>query len=256
MDSEVILSASELKIGYNSSFFSQDLNITFRKGDLVCLLGKNGSGKTTLLRTLSGLHQPQSGEIFLNGKELEKYSEAERARIISLVFSGKEWLDMRVEEFLLLGRIPYTGLFNKPDKADLLVREKIIQILKLEHLQKKDLSEISDGERQIVFLGRALVQDTPLILLDEPLAYLDIPNKVEILLRLKELCRQGKTVIFSSHEPELSLQISDSVILVGEDVFYGNPDQLIDSGLIEKVFGHPNAKFDRKNLSFKIPITS
>lgn len=212
--------ADNIQVGYseNQPVFS-NINFAAEGGDMIALLGVNGIGKSTLLRTLSGLQQPLQGSITVSGKNLASTSAAEKAQLVSVVLTEKLVIDnMSVRSLITLGRSPYTGWLGQISEADEKIVEDIITLLKLEKLHHKNLNQLSDGERQKVLIARALCQQTPLIILDEPTAFLDFRNKRDILATLQSICEcMGKTVILSTHDIETALEYCNKCWLMLED---------------------------------------
>lgn len=203
------MQANNLQVGYSKQkvVFS-NIHFTAQPGDMVALLGVNGIGKSTLLRTLSGLQLPLSGEITIGGKNLSQTSAPERAALVSVVLTEKLMIDnITVRSLIALGRSPYTGWLGQLSKEDEQLIGEIVSLLKLENLQHKFFNELSDGEKQKVLIARALCQQTPVIILDEPTAFLDFRNKRDILQTLRSICNTlNKTVILSTHDIEAALE--------------------------------------------------
>ena len=214
------LQAQNLSIGYgNDKIVFADISFAADEGEMVALLGVNGIGKSTLLRTISGLQKSVSGNISVAEKNLETLSVQERAKLISIVLTEKLFVDnISVKEFVALGRMPYTNWLGKLSDEDLKEVEKVISIMKLEKLQNKLFNQISDGEKQKVLIARALCQQTPVIILDEPTAFLDFRNKKEILELLASVSRElKKIVILSTHDIEASLKYCSKCWLMTEE---------------------------------------
>ena len=180
-------------------------------GELTCLLGANGVGKSTLLRTLSAFQPKLGGEIRIQGKEIESYTDKQLSRVISVVLTE----NMSVTELIGLGRSPYTGFWGTLTKEDRQVVERAVALVGIPHLAHRMVHTLSDGERQKVMIAKALAQETPVIYLDEPTAFLDFPSKVEMMQLLHHLSRQtDKTIFLSTHDLELALQIADKIWLM------------------------------------------
>ncbi len=214
------LQAEKLNIGYGSDkIVFRDISFSANEGEMVALLGVNGIGKSTLLRTISGLQNSVSGNIYVGEKQLENLPVQERAKLISIVLTEKIFVDnISVKEVIALGRSPHTSWFGKMRYEDLKELEKVISAMKLEKLQDKLFNQISDGERQKVLIARALCQQTPVIILDEPTAFLDFRNKKEILQLLAAISREmKKIVILSTHDIEASLEYSSKCWLMTEE---------------------------------------
>ncbi len=232
------------------------LNASLYSGELTCMLGPNGAGKSTLLKTLSGFLPPLSGEIFIECKKLSEYKDTELAKVIGVVLTERINLsNMSVYELIAMGRSPYTGFWGRPDDHDKEVIDDAISLVKIEDLRYRMVETLSDGERQKVMIAKALAQETPIIFLDEPTAFLDYPSKVEILLLVQHLSRvKDKTIFLSSHDLELALQVADKVWLLDKrlGVRIGTTDELSRDGSIGDYFGRPNLSFDPQTKTFRI----
>ncbi|MBQ6437368.1 MAG: ABC transporter ATP-binding protein [Bacteroidales bacterium] len=225
---------------------SENLSGAICSGELTCLLGSNGAGKSTLLRTLSAFLPPLGGEVTLLGRPLKEYKARELSTIIGVVLTERVTLqNMSVEELVGMGRSPYTGFWGRLSEVD---RKKISDALALvgiESLRGRMVQTLSDGERQKVMIAKALAQETPIIFLDEPTAFLDYPSKVEILHLLHRLSREaGKTVFLSTHDLELALQIADRIWLMDKagGVHIGTPEALTEDGSLERFFNLPESE--------------
>lgn len=190
------------------------LTAALRKGELTCLLGPNGIGKSTLLRTLSAFQPKLGGSVGINGREIADYSDKELSRLIGVVLTEKpDVQQMTVRELVELGRSPYTGFWGTLDDDDRQVVSQSLRLVGIERLAPRLVHTLSDGERQKVMIAKALAQQTPVILLDEPTAFLDYPSKKEMFQMLAQLCHeQGKAVLVSTHDLDIALPIADSVI--------------------------------------------
>jgi len=249
-----------LSIGYSvkqgTKPVAADLNATIYSGELTCLLGANGVGKSTLLRTLSGFQPQLSGEISIFGKPIESYSGKELSQTVGIVLTEKvDIRDMTVRDLISLGRNPYTGFWGRLDDVDETVVNEAIAYLKIEELSDRSIHTLSDGERQKMMIAKALAQETPIIYLDEPTAFLDFPSKVEIMRFLHFLAVQsGKTIFLSTHDLELALQIADKLWLMDKQkgLIIGTPDELRKNGALENFFRCEGAYFDRETGLFRI----
>lgn len=235
MKREETIRLESLAIGYHGKHsvkvVAEGISDSICSGELTCLIGENGAGKSTLLRTLSGFLPPVSGEIFILGKPLKSYRETELAKVIGVVLTEKNNLqNMTVEELVGMGRSPYTGFWGRLRAED---KEKVAQAISLVgigELKDRMVQTLSDGERQKVMIAKALAQETPIIFLDEPTAFLDYPSKVEILNLLHRLSSEEyKTIFLSTHDLELALRVADRVWLMtkGGGVQTGSPENLI-----------------------------
>lgn len=225
-------------------------------GELTCLLGPNGAGKSTLLKTLSGFIPPVGGKIYVEGKNLSDLSESELAKKIGVVLTDKISLyNMTVEELVALGRAPYTGFWGRLSSADKNVVDEAISLVRIDGLRNRMVHTLSDGERQKVMIAKALAQETPVVFLDEPTAFLDYPSKVEIMQLLQKLSRMGgKTVLLSTHDLELALQIADKVWLIDKSygVAVGTPEDLALNGKTALYFEREGVRFDMDSGLFMI----
>lgn len=241
MASSITISVKDLSIGYPGKHsvktVTEGISDTLQSGELTCLLGENGAGKSTLLRTLAGFQPPVNGEIDILGKPLKSYSNKDLARVISVVLTERTVLqNMTVEELVGLGRTPYTGFWGTLSETDVKKVDEALEMVGISALKQRQIQTLSDGERQKVMIAKALAQETPIIFLDEPTAFLDYPSKVEILKLLHRLSReQDKTIFISTHDLELALQIADRLWLMGKGrgVVTGPPQQLIQDGTLE-----------------------
>lgn len=210
------------------------------KGSITTILGPNGSGKTTLFKCIAGLWKYYSGEIYFNGKSIDKLSFRKKARIFSTVPQEHEPpFPYSVFDVVLMGRASYMGIFSSPGKRDYEVTENALKTLGIEHLKEKPYTKISGGERQLTLIARALAQDTPVMLLDEPTSHLDFRNQINVLKKIKEIAKEKKlTVIMTLHDPNLAGFFSDKVVVMnsGTKIAEGIPEEVIKEDLIKKVY--------------------
>ena len=213
MDEKVVIELKDVSIGYNNPI-QENLSFAFNEGQFIALTGRNGRGKTTLLKTLVGFLPKLKGDILINGKELDEISNVDLSKKLALVLTDRNFdSNLYVKDVLALGRTPYLGLSFKLQKKDLEIIERVVEETKIAHFLDRKLSELSDGEKQKVLLARALVQETEVIILDEPTAHLDNPNRHELFQFLKLLAHeQGKTIILSTHEIDLAKEYVDEVV--------------------------------------------
>lgn len=255
---EGIITAEGLSIGYRqgrqgTKVVQAGLSFVLERSTLTCLLGLNGSGKSTLLRTLAGSQPPLSGEIRLDRKPFGGYSVQELSRMIGLVLTDKTYAGgLRVRELVALGRHPYSGFFGLLNDEDYAIVDRSLAQVGVSHKADNYIAELSDGERQKVMIAKALAQECPVILLDEPSAFLDVVSRIEVMHLLRELAAQGKTVLVSSHDMEQALQLSDRLWLLDKEhgLKAGRTAELIDSGAIDRYFRRGDITFDAKTLRF------
>jgi iron complex transport system ATP-binding protein len=251
-----------LSIGYRTKngFTSlvENLSTSLFGGELTCLLGANGVGKSTLLRTLSGFQPKLAGEIYIFGKTIDDFSDKELSRTVGVVLTERPNAgDLTVAELIGLGRSPYTGFWGRLNKIDETVVKDVISWMKIEELADRSVMTLSDGEWQKTMIAKTLAQETPVIYLDEPTAFLDFPSKVEIMHLLLDLTRRkNKTVFLSTHDLELALQIADTLWLMDKKngITVGTPDELRLNGSIENFFRCEGAVFDRESGFFRIKL--
>ena len=217
-------------------------------GELTCLLGANGVGKSTLLRTLSAFQPKLGGNIFIEGKEIGDYTDKQLSRVISVVLTEKcDIRNMSVVELIGLGRSPYTGFWGTLSKEDKTVVDKSIALVGIPHLAHRMVHTLSDGERQKAMIAKALAQQCPIILLDEPTAFLDVPSRIETMVLLHRLAvEQEKAVLLSTHDLDLAIQMGDCLWLQekGRPMACGTPEDLIMSGAFDSFFGKEGIVFD------------
>jgi len=254
-----LLSTSNLSIGYQSkkekNIIAENLNLTFEEGKLISLVGANGIGKSTLLRTVTGIQKPLYGTVTLNEKDIRHYDSLSLAQNLSLVLTEKlPPSNLTVFELIALGRQPYTNWLGKLSVEDLEKINQAIALTHIEHLTDKKHHEISDGQLQIVLIARALAQDTRLIILDEPTTHLDLFHKVSVFKLLKKLSQEtNKCILFSTHDIDLAIQVSDEMIVMTESsVEQDQPCNLIIKGVFNNLFKDSSITFDGKKGKFII----
>ena len=249
-----------LSIGYvgknDIKVVGKDINATIFSGELTCLLGANGVGKSTLLRTLSAFQPKLDGEIFIQGKEISQFNDKQLSHVISVVLTEKPDIrNMTVEELVGLGRSPYTGFWGTLTTEDKIIVKNSIAIVGISHLTDRMIQTLSDGERQKVMIAKALAQETPVIYLDEPTAFLDYPSKVEMMQLLYKLSREtDKTIFLSTHDLELALQIADKLWLMDRQkgVIIGAPEDLSLNGSLGRFFARKGIIFDAEIGLFRV----
>lgn len=254
-----ILSTSNLSIGYSTKkekiVVAENLNLNFESGKLIALIGANGIGKSTLLRTLTGIQKPLHGNVFLNGKDIQSIEALELAQNLSLVLTEKlPSSNLTVFELIALGRQPYTNWLGKLSEDDLQKVNHAMALTQIEHLADKKHYEISDGQLQKVLVARALAQDTPLIILDEPTTHLDLLHKVAVFKLLKKLSKEtNKCILFSTHDIDLAIQLSDEmIVMTGNTVEQDQPCNLISKGIFNTLFKDEHIIFDGEKGKFVI----
>lgn len=259
MNTEAII-LRDLGIGYTTKHgvitVAEDINGTICSRELTCLLGANGVGKSTLLRTLSAFQPKIQGEIMIGGRDLSDWTDKELSRLIGVVLTEKpDVRNMTVRELVSLGRSPYTGFWGTYSKEDLQIVDEAISLVGIDLLSRRMVHTLSDGERQKVMIAKALAQQTPVIYLDEPTAFLDYPSKVEVLQLLRRISREaGKTIFLSTHDVELALQLADVVWLMtrGERMVIGSPKTLAKQGDLGRFIEREGISFDPETLTIRV----
>lgn len=253
MEAEKIISIKSFAIGYQpgKNVLSQ-ISLTVNRGEMVALIGRNGTGKSTLLKTMIGLLAPLEGECLLDGMSLGEYSLSRRAQKFSFVSSQSGQLPaMSVGELVALGRMPYTGWMGRLSREDRAMIAKALDEVQITPLEARRLDCLSDGERQRAMIARAFVQDTPLMVLDEPTAFLDIPNTFELIRLLSKFRDDGKSIVYSTHDLETAMQCADKMWVIHEDrVLEGAPEDLGMSGLFQELFSTSGIGYDEQAGKF------
>lgn len=244
----------ELSSGYKGKGWEKRLvegfSTTLKAGEIIALMGSNGCGKSTLLRTLTGFQHPLSGAVTMNGKSISSVSMRERASIISFVSTEPVRVgNMTVYDLVGLGRYLYSGWWGNLSETDISVVKRCIALTGMEELANREVNSLSDGERQRAMIARALAQDTPVMILDEPTAFLDVRNKYEIIHLLRELAeKEKKSVIFSSHDFNITMSMADKVWLIERGrVVEGAPEELALQGSYAVLFEGSAVAFNVEN---------
>ena len=254
-----------LSIGYtqkgSEKVVAQGLNAAINSGELTCLLGCNGVGKSTLLRTLSSFQPALGGDVMLYNdatsglSPLTSYTDKELSRMIGIVLTEKpDVRNMTVEDLVGMGRSPYTGFWGTLSADDKQIVADAIRLVGIEPLRGRMIHTLSDGERQKVMIAKALAQQTPIIYLDEPTAFLDYPSKVEMMQLLRRLAHeQQKTIFLSTHDVELALQLADCLWLMEPNVLsVGTPRQLAGDGTLSRFVERDGIVFERDSLTLRV----
>ena len=253
-----ILRTHNLTIGYNSkegrTEVLKGLNLSLNRGEVVCLIGANGKGKSTLLRTLAGTQPPLEGSVDIEGKPLSILSKKDLALMLSIVYTDRTSTGaLTVEELTSLGRQPHTGFFGHLSKADRDVVEASMRATGILHKRLSLCAQLSDGERQKAMIAKALAQETPIIFLDEPTAFLDVASKIDTMQLLHDLAvEQNKAVLLSTHDISQALMLADSLWLIdaGQHLEAAPTEDLILSGKLDLLFNSQEIRFDIHSGSF------
>ena len=253
------LTTHDLTIGYitgkQTTAILSHLNLNLKQGRLTALLGRNGACKSTLLRTITSASQPIDGSIDIDGKDLTAMNGRERSRIIALVTTERITVrGLTVTDLVSLGRQPHTGFLGRLSQSDRDTVEHAMQLVGIDHKANSYTSDLSDGERQKAMIARALAQDTPIIILDEPTAFLDIASRIETMQLLHKLAHeQGKAVLLSSHDLSQSLLMADDLWLITNKgkLIDGTTAELLKENALERLFDNPRIKFNPTLLDFQ-----
>lgn len=242
-----VLRTKDLLIGYKNEPILPPINLALNEGDLIALIGPNGAGKSTLFKTLTAHIKPISGKIELMGKELLSYSPKEKARMIGLVLTSRpDDMFLKVYDVVASGRCPYTNFFGKIEKEDENAIHESLEIVGINNLIDRYFDTLSDGEKQKVMIAKTIAQNTSIIFMDEPTAFIDYPSKIELFSLMKMLTEERKkTIIFSSHDLELLLRYTDYLWMISKnkELVSGKKDELLSKGVINQYF---NLKEDIK----------
>lgn len=250
-----MIKLNDITLSFGSRKLIEHASAHFECGRMTALLGRNGTGKSTLLRAIASLGEVQGGAIEIGGRELSELSNADLARMVAFVNTERVSVEaMTAYDLVAVGRSPYTDWSGRLRSSDHEVIERSIRIAGVEHLANRYVDTLSDGECQRVMIAKALAQDTPAILLDEPTSYLDMPNRYELCTLLGRLAHdEGKCVLFSTHELDIALTLSDSIALVDTpQLLYMPTREMIASGSIERLFDSPYIRFDASTRSIHL----
>lgn len=234
-----------ISLGYANRTLIESLTTVIKQGELTALVGRNGTGKSTLLRAIAGLSKPLGGDIMLSGKSLSSLSTAELATTISFVTTDKVRIaNLRCRDVVALGRAPYTNWIGRMQESDRQIVEQSLAAVGMSDYADKTMDRMSDGECQRIMIARALAQQTPIILLDEPTAFLDMPNRYELCSLLRKLAHEeNKCILFSTHELDIAVSLCDSIALIAPPQLHLLPtEEMIRSGYIERLFAGSKAE--------------
>ena len=236
----------------------RDVSFELDSGHFLAVLGNNGVGKSTLLRTMAAFQPRLSGHIYVAETELDDYSDSRLARTVGVVLTDKPDVhNMTVRQMVAMGRSPYTGFWGRCSAADMEIVDEAIALAGITAIARRMVGTLSDGERQKVMIAKALAQQTPVIILDEPTAFLDYPSKIETMQLLHRISHEmGKTIFLSTHDVELALQIADTVWLMSRSgVTTGTPEDLALNGLLPAFFENSSITFDAMTGLFALNHT-
>ena len=250
-----MIQLSNISLAFGERTLIEGATTRFECGEMVALLGRNGTGKSTLLRAIAKLGEVAQGEIIVDGKAISEIDIRTFARLVAFVNTERIDIDsMRAYDLVAIGRSPYTDWMGRLTKEDREIIERSMQITGVDKLADRMVETLSDGECQRVMIARALAQDSPVILLDEPTAFLDLPNRYELCMLLSRLAHnEGKLIVFSTHELDIALTLADSIALVDTPRLVHMPtSKMISSGNLERLFNSEHISFDAATKAIKL----
>ncbi len=256
------LYTQNLTIGYTAkgatNVVLKDLNLSLNRGSIVSLLGANGAGKSTLLRTITAVQRPLEGNVLLADADINSLTLQERSRLIGIVSTDRIMAGgLTVRELVSLGRQPHTGFLGRLNKEDKAIVEEALNDAGIAHKANCFVAQLSDGERQKAMIAKTLAQRTPIIILDEPTAFLDVASRMETLSLLHNLAhKHNKAVLLSSHDISQSLLLSDHLWIITNngEMITGNTEDLILNGTLDKMFNSSALHFNKESGDFEMNL--
>ena len=250
-----MLKTEDLSIGYDHCLL-EHLNVQVRVGEFICLIGLNGSGKSTLLHSLCGLQKTLSGNIYIDGKNIDSLKQEAVAKYFSLVLTDSIQVDnLSVFDLVSIGRCPHTNWLGYLTQKDKRIVYQAIEQVGLASKLNTNFNSMSDGEKQRALIAKVLAQDTPIVLLDEPTAYIDVLNRIYIMQLLKNLSKQmNKSFVISTHELDLAMQVADTIWLIADNQLYvGTPEDLLLQNIFQQVFKIECDYSEETSVLFHLP---
>lgn len=250
-----MIQLNNITLAFGERRLVEGVTTRFECGRMVALLGRNGTGKSTLLRAMAKLGDVAEGEILVDGKSIADIDIRQFARLVAFVNTERVDVEaLSAYDLVAIGRSPYTDWLGRLTDDDRVVIERSMRITGVEHLAERMVETLSDGECQRVMIARALAQDTPVILLDEPTAFLDLPNRYELCTLLSRLAHdEGKLILFSTHELDIALSLADSIALVDSpQLVHLSTQAMIESGSLERLFNSDLVGFDQATRSIRL----
>lgn len=237
----------------------KDISFKAERGKITAILGPNGAGKTTLFKCISGLWKPQRGDILFEGKSIIGMSYSKRAKIIAVVPQEHEPpFPYSVFDVVLMGRAMHLGIFSSPSKKDFEKAMNAINLVGIEHLKEQPYTKISGGERQLTLIARAIAQDAPVMVLDEPTSHLDYRNQILVLKKIKEIIKEKQIIaIVTIHDPNLAMHFSDNTLMIkeGRIIADGETKIILNEENLKKLYDVNVALISAGNTRFIIPVT-
>lgn len=246
---------NNIRLGYGSRTLIENLSAELHRGQLTALVGRNGTGKSTLLRAIAQLGETLGGDIMLDGRSLQTLSPSDMASLVAFVTTDKVRIaNLRCRDVVALGRAPYTNWIGRMQQQDKTIVEQSLAAVGMTDYADKTMDRMSDGECQRIMIARALAQQTPIILLDEPTAFLDMPNRYELCTLLRRLAHEEqKCILFSTHELDIALSLCDAIALISPPELHILPtDEMVRSGHIERLFTTGIVEFDPQTRTVSV----
>lgn len=247
--SKFYIELDKVSYTYNTDYNQvlKTLSLHINQGDIATILGPNGIGKTTLLHLVLGWIRTKEGSIYLSGKDLKYYGRKEMGKLVGLVPQNEHIsFEYSLLEYVLLGRTPYLHALESPGKEDYIQAMNALERVGLQDLAERSVTRLSGGEKQLVLVARSLAQNPDILLLDEPMSNLDLANKIRVLDVMQSLKKEGVTILFTSHEPEVAASVSDYLILMGHDhsIEQGSVEQVLTSESLSRTYNIPISILD------------
>ena len=249
------ISLRHITLAYGRRTLLEEVSAEFAPRSLTALIGRNGTGKSTLLRAIAGLNPAAKGDVCLCAHPLAELAPQQRAATVSFVTTERVRIaNLACEDVVALGRAPYTNWIGRLREADRQIVHRALEQVGMGAFARKTMDRMSDGECQRVMIARALAQDTPVILLDEPTAFLDLPNRYELAILLRRLAHEErKCILFSTHDLDIALSLCDAVALIDTPQLHLLPaDEMVRGGWIERLFAGENACFDAATRTVRL----
>ena len=242
MDMNKLVDVKNISFSYDkdSPAVFENISFSIEKGDVLCVLGPNGTGKTTLIKCINGLHKVNEGEVYLNGANIQNLSFRDISRTVGYIPQGHvPSFPFTVFDVVLMGRSPYVNITSSPKEKDREIAMNALETLGIEDLKDKSYTNLSGGERQLVFLARVLAQEPDLLILDEPSNHLDFGNQIKLLEIIEQLSKLGLAVIMSSHYPDHAFLAASKVAIMKDKGFidFGTPDDVLSEENLKKAYG-------------------
>ena len=235
----LLFDVRNISFSYEDELIFSNISFSIEKGDVLCILGPNGTGKTTMIKCLNGLYDIDDGEIFINGKNIKTLSFSEISKHIGYIpQSHVPSFPFKVLDVVLMGRAPYLNLTDSPKKEDVEIAINALKTLDIEYLKDKEYTNLSGGERQLVFLARILCQQPDILILDEPTSHLDFGNQIKLLEIIDNLSKAGLSIIMSSHFPDHAFLSSTKVAIMKDKTFidFGSPDDVVNEKNLKEAY--------------------